>query len=122
MLGRVNEPVTIYANVVNPSDEQNPFTAVLKINGQQEDVWTGMLDPNTGASLEFTVYKNKPGTYIVDVNGKQASFQIIDDGSQVAGNPLGSINSGHLFILILAMLVLIALGALIIQRRRVAHY
>jgi hypothetical protein len=50
-------------------------TQSYTVNGQSE------------RAAQFTVYKNTPGTYTVDVNGKQTSFTVIDSRKESAGSP-----------------------------------
>jgi predicted outer membrane repeat protein len=72
-----NQPVTVYANIANSGDEAGNYTAILKINGQIEETRTGKIGGHIAVPLQFITYKDKPGTYNVDINGQQTSFMIV---------------------------------------------
>jgi len=71
------QPVKIMANVVNRGDQDGSLTAKLSINGQIEDSKQLIISANSGKPIEFTVTKELPGIYQVDVNGQQAYFTVI---------------------------------------------
>jgi len=81
---QANQPVTVYANIANSGDEAGSYTATLKINGITEQTVSGRVGGRVAVPLKFEVLRNKPGTYNVDINGQQASFNIIDDGGKKA--------------------------------------
>jgi hypothetical protein len=74
---QVNQPVTATANMANRGETTGNYTATLKINGEVEQIKTGKISGNSAVPLEFTIYRDKPGQYLVDINGQQASFTIV---------------------------------------------
>jgi glyoxylase-like metal-dependent hydrolase (beta-lactamase superfamily II) len=80
---KVNQPITVYANMTNSGDESGNFTATLKINGVAEQTIAGKVGGHAAVPLNFEVIKNKPGTYNVDINGQQVYFTVIAPESGV---------------------------------------
>lgn len=78
---KVNQAVTIYANIANRGDEAGNYTATLKINGQVEEIKTGKVIGHVAVPLQFIISRDKPGTYTVDINGQQSIFTIAGDSS-----------------------------------------
>lgn len=110
-------PVIIYSNVANRGNLADQYTATLKINGKVESTRTGAIQGNVAVPLEFTVYREEPGTYDVDLNGQKTYFTIIENNAQkessFSGKSLAVIIWG-----ILAITVIAALLFLIITRRK----
>ena len=75
-VAQVGQPVTITANVANRGDLSGVYSAELAINGEIEQVKTGTLSGHAAIPVEFTVYKDTPGTYTVDINGQQSNFTV----------------------------------------------
>jgi hypothetical protein len=71
------QPVKIMANVANRGDISSSFTASLMINGQLEATRKVSVPGNMAVPIEFTVTKDKPGTYEVELNGQKIYFTII---------------------------------------------
>jgi hypothetical protein len=77
-----NQPITITTNVVNTGDEAGNLNVALKINGQVEESRMVSVGAHGTQPVKFTVTKAQPGTYNVDILGKQGSFTILDaDGT-----------------------------------------
>jgi hypothetical protein len=108
---RVNQPVTIYANIINRGDAATIYSADLKINGKIEQTNTGNIGVNSAQRLQFTVCPDKPGTYNVDINGAVTSFYVSgDDGANSATNTA--------LVIFIALVVLVITLAVVILRRR----
>ena len=106
----VNQPVTVFGNMVNRGDEPGNYTATLKINGQVEEVKKGTLAGNTGKPLEFTVYRETPGVYEVDLNGQRTYFTIV--GSSGKFSPDARLIS----IVVLVILIIASLSVVLVRR------
>jgi outer membrane protein assembly factor BamB len=111
-----NQPVTIAANMANSGDEPAKYTATLKINGQVEQVKTGMVSGHTAQPITFTVSKSQPGTYSVDINGQQSSFTITGKGQSGSSTKIVIIMA-----IIVCVLGALLLAALVIRRRRAGY-
>jgi hypothetical protein len=102
-----NQEVTIFGNIVNRGDVDGSYEAVLKINGVVEETKTGIISGNKAVPLEFTVYRDEPGTYQVDLNGQTTYFT-------VAGSAKNSpLDTRLIFIIVIAVLVLAAVIVLV---------
>jgi hypothetical protein len=115
LVASANQQVTVYANVVNRGDLEGGFTINLKVNGQIEQTQTGIVAGNTAVPLEFTIVKDVPGTYNIDVGGKTAFFTVV--ASQQNNN---SLSQSQMIFIAVAVLVIAAIGlitALILRRR-----
>jgi len=109
-----NQPVTITANVVNTGGEAGELNVALKINGQMEQNRMVSVDPQGIQTVEFTVNKAQPGTYNVDILGKNGSFTILNAGSSASSS---SENTSLIPLLIIGMLVLVTVLVLVLYRR-----
>jgi hypothetical protein len=105
------QPVTITTNVVNTGDEAGNYNVTLKINGQVEEAKMVSVGPQGTQPVKFTVIKDQPGTYSVDVLGKTGSFTILG-----AGSTTGSNTGGVIALAIIGVLVLATLVVLLIRR------
>jgi hypothetical protein len=110
---QANQPVTIYANIINRGETPAVYTANLKINGKIEQTMTGNLGGNSVQRLEFTVYPGNPGTYIVDINGTTTNFSVLDNGKRNNSNNIATI-------IIIALAVLVVIVAALVIRQRIA--
>ena len=108
-----NQPVTITTNVVNTGDEAGNLNVALKINGLVEQSRMVSVGPQGTQPVKFTVTKDQPGTYTVDILGKSGSFTILGTGG-TTGAP---VNSGLIALLIIGVLVLATVVVLLISRR-----
>ncbi len=104
-----NQEVTVYANVKNAGEVDGGFTAVLKINGQVEQTKSIALSGMAAKPVQFTIYKNTPGTYEVDVNGQKTYFTIMGPGNSEPPDI-------RTIVIILLALVAITLAIVIIKR------
>ena len=69
-----------------------------------------------GQPVKFTVTRNQPGTYAIDIGGQKGSFTIL--GTSGVANT--SINGGLIAILIVGILVIVVSTLLILDFRRSA--
>jgi hypothetical protein len=72
------QAVEIFANMANRGDEKGVYKATLKINGNVEDIKSGNISGNIAVPLQYTVYRDKPGTYEVDLNGQKTFFTVAE--------------------------------------------
>ena len=106
------QPVTIITNVVNTGDEAGNLNVALKINGMVEQTRMVSVGPQGTQPVKFTISKDQPGTYTVDIFGEQGSFTVLGDDS-TAGAP---VNGGLIAILIMGVLVLATVMVLLTSR------
>jgi hypothetical protein len=118
------QPVKIMANVANRGDISGSLTANLMINGQLEATKKVSVPGNMAVPLEFTVTKDKPGTYEVELNGQKIYFTILGTTTvpsysappepilEKPGSPSTS-NTRTISFAIMGVLMLIAMALLI---------
>jgi hypothetical protein len=75
-IASAGQPVTIMANVVNRGEQTGNCSVLLKINDQIETSKQLTVPGNEAVPVEFTVYKEEPGNYAVDINGKKTYFSV----------------------------------------------
>jgi hypothetical protein len=110
----INQPVTVYASVANIGDAAGTYAATLKVNGVIEQTRLCTVGAHGAQPVQFTVTKDKPGTYTVDINNQISSFTIATRAGQA-----DSSNTQNLLLVMLGIMILgcITLTALIIKRR-----
>jgi hypothetical protein len=101
------QPVTITTNVVNTGDEAGNYNVTLKINGQVEEAKMVSVGPQGTQPVKFTVIKDQPGTYSVDVLGKTGSFTILGGGGTTGSNTGGLIALALIGVLVIATIVVL---------------
>jgi len=106
---KINQPVTITANVVNRGGETGSTRVALKINGQVEQTQLISVGPGGSRPIKFTVTRAEPGTYTVIMGNQRASFLVTEDtastsvdGSTVAGIILAVLFTAVLIVLLLS--------------------
>lgn len=107
------QPVTIMANVRNSGDRNGKYAASLIINGQVETTKEFYVPGNGAVPVEFTVVKDKPGTYTVDIGGQKAYFTVV--GNATKG--MSSTSTIACTVLGLLALLAIALGVIYATRK-----
>ena len=107
------QPVTITTNVVNTGDEAGNYNVALKINGQLEQSRMVGVGPQGTQPVKFTVIKDQPGTYNVDILGKSGSFTILGAGSS---GTTGSKTGGMIALALIGVLIIASLVVLLIRR------
>jgi len=106
------QPVKIMANAANRGDVSGTLTATLSINGQIEESKQLNLSGNSGRPVEFTVTRDIPGTYTIDVNGQTAYFTVLAPKSQNSSKTLA-----YAIICIMSVLAALIGMALVLRRR-----
>jgi len=71
------DPVTISAIVANSGTEHGRYSVVLRIDGVVEGITEVDLPPGTSQHSVFTVTKDAPGTYYVELDGLAGTFTSI---------------------------------------------
>jgi len=71
---RSGEAVTVSVLVMNVGEETGFYDIVLEVNDSVEDRRTIMLDRGESIRVNFTVSRDKPGTYIVEIAGLRGKF------------------------------------------------
>lgn len=102
-------PVIIYSNIANRGDLAGAYTATLKINGEVESTRTGVIQGKIAVPLEFTVYREEPGIYHVDLNGQKTYFTITGNSAQKES----SFNGRSLAVILWCILVITVISALL---------
>ena len=115
-IAQVNQPIVIFANIVNRGEESSDYTADLMINGHIEQSKTGNIGSHAAHRLRFTVYPVSAGSYSVDLNGTTTRFIVADEQQQ---NDLQGTIGMNIAIasVVLAMLAIIMLIVVVLRRR-----
>ncbi|MBM3167100.1 MAG: hypothetical protein FJZ94_06610 [Chloroflexi bacterium] len=71
------DPVTISVIVANNGAEHGRYSVVLRIDGVAEGITEIDMPPGTSQHALFTVTKDEPGTYYVEVDGLAGTFTSI---------------------------------------------
>jgi len=71
------ETVTITVMVANTGGESGSYTVVLKIDGVKEAEETVTLTAGDSQDVSFSVTREDPGDYTVDVDGLSGSFTVV---------------------------------------------
>jgi hypothetical protein len=118
-IASAGQPVTVVANVVNRGSLEGGYTANLQINGRIEQTTMGTVAGNTFVPVQFTVVKDTPGTYDIDIGGQTTSFTVIasEDTSSSA------LSQSQIIVIILVILGIAVVGLFIavIMRRRSSY-
>ena len=107
---KVNQPITISANVVNDGSETGSTRAALKINGQVEQTRLVTVGPGGSRPIKFTVTKSEPGTYTVIMGSQRANLLVTDDGASSTSVDGGTIVMILLGFLIVAIFIVVMLS------------
>ncbi len=71
------ETVTITALVANTGGESGSYTVVLKIDGVKEAEETVTIAAGESLDVSFSVTREDPGSYTVEVDGLSGSFTVV---------------------------------------------
>lgn len=71
------DAVNISAVVINNSTAMGQYSMVLRIGGVVENISELTLNPGTSQTALFTVTKDTPGDYYVEVDGQRGVFTVI---------------------------------------------
>ena len=72
----IGETVTIGASVTNTGDISGSYEVTLKINDAVVEVKKVTLASSASEKLAFTVARDKPGSYIVNIDGLSGEFMV----------------------------------------------
>jgi S-layer protein (TIGR01567 family) len=95
------ENVNITVEVANFGTLREADTMTLKVNGKEVVTEDLVLGPGEIMTIEFTMNRSKPGTYLVEVDGRSDTFKVM--GSQISSTA----------IVVLAILVILSTTAII---------
>lgn len=70
------EPITVSVNLTNHGDLEGTYMANLTLNGNPEDNQTIVLPGRNSTLVEFTLIKEVPGNYSVELGGLKGSFTL----------------------------------------------
>ena len=105
---KVNQPVTISANVVNRGGQTGSTRVALKINGQVEETKLVTVGPGGSRPVKFTVTKAEPGTYTVIMGSQRASFLVTEGTAGGISTDGGVIVMILLGFLVIAVIIVVA--------------
>jgi hypothetical protein len=108
-----NQPVTITTNVVNTGDAAGNYNVDLKINGQVEESRMISVGPQASQPVKFTVTRDQPGTYTVDIVDQSGSFTILGDK---AGSASGQNSTGLIILALIGVLIVVSVIVLLMRR------
>jgi hypothetical protein len=112
----LGQQVTIFSNVTNTGTMPAEYTATLKINGEVIETRSGIAPAKSAVPLQFDINTQEPGTYYVDINGRETFFTVTGQGN-TAG-------TGKIISLMFIFICLIGIGIasiLLLMRRRPAR-
>jgi hypothetical protein len=110
-----SQPVTVAVNVVNPCEGAGEYSVALRVNGRVEESRMVDVGGNTAAVTRFTIVKNEPGIYTVDIGDQKASFTVVDSSTSGGGE-----SKGVIAIIAVGVLAVIVVGLVLVTRRRSA--
>jgi len=110
------QPVTVAVNVVNPCEGTGDYSVALRVNDRVEESRMVSVGGNTAAPTRFTIVKNEPGTYTVDIGDQKASFTVVDSSASGDGGSKTAIP----IIIAFGVLAIIVVGLVLIMYRRPA--
>jgi len=82
------EPVIISTQIRNIGHSDETHTVTLAINGAKTQTKVVKVAPKKTETVTFTVVKNEPGTYNVEVNNLIGSFRVVKPADLVVSNLL----------------------------------
>ncbi len=86
---KMGRDVTITLDASNTGKAEGEYNVDLLINGNLTESETVTLAVDESTTIEFTVTKDEPGTYLVDVNGLSGTFEVLEKSGGVAIYVLG---------------------------------
>jgi len=95
------ENVNITVEAANFGTLRDADTMTIKVNGEEIATEDLVLDPGEIMTIEFTLNRSKPGTYLVEVDGRSDTFKVM--GSQFSSTT----------IVVLAILAILSITAVI---------
>gem|GEM_PF-1650954 len=73
---KLGKKVTIMAEASNLSADVSNYSLVLRIKGRVEAVKEITLEPDQSQKVAFTILKDRPGTYSVELEESKGSFRV----------------------------------------------
>jgi len=70
------EIINVFAEAINASPVTNSYSLVLRIKGMVEAIKDVNLSPGQSQKVAFSILKDKPGVYDVDLEGLKDSFTV----------------------------------------------
>ncbi len=95
------ENVNITVEAANFGTLRDADTMTIKVNGEEIATEDLVLGPGEITTIEFTLNRSKPGTYLVEVDGRSDTFKVM--GSQFSSTA----------IVVLAILAILSITAVI---------
>ncbi|HJH29111.1 MAG TPA: S-layer protein, partial [Methanosarcinaceae archaeon] len=86
---KLGKDVTITLNASNNGKAEGDYNVDLMINGNLTESKTVTLAVDESTTIEFTVAKDEPGTYLVEANGLSGTFEVLEKSGGVAFYVLG---------------------------------
>jgi len=86
---KIGKDVTITLDASNTGKAEGEYNVDLMINGNLTESETITLAVDESTTIEFTVTKDEPGIYLVDVNGLSGTFEVLEKSGGVAIYVLG---------------------------------
>lgn len=86
---KMGKDVTITLDASNTGKAEGEYNVDLMINGNLTESRTVTLAVDESTIIEFTVAKDEPGTYLVEVNGLSGTFEVLEKTGSVALYVLG---------------------------------
>jgi len=112
---QAGQPVTVYADMVNQGESLDSYNVALVVNGDVEQTKLGTISGRVAHRLRFTVQRNEPGRYTVDLGGKKARFTVVD-GSGAGSLPISAPMTYVLLGMIMIEMILLSI-ALVLHLR-----
>jgi hypothetical protein len=72
---KVGETCTIAIDIVNYGGQTGQYDATLMVNGIPLEVKQVSIEPGQSKRIEFTIFDNGPGSYVVEVGGQRTEFE-----------------------------------------------
>jgi len=111
---KVNQPVTITANIVNDGNLEGSTKVTLKINGKAEQTKLVNVGPGGTSQVKFTVTKAEPGNYSVIIGSQRASFVV----GEAKKSPEPDSGGSMIPMLLMGLLFLVVIVVLMLSFRR----
>jgi hypothetical protein len=111
------EDVAITVVVTNTGETEGSYSLSLKIDGDVEAVEEVTLLPGEEREATFTVSKENPGSYPVEVGGKTAEFTVVEIPLPGEENPTNWIRLGGIVAAIMVIGFILAAIVLVLWRR-----
>ena len=74
----IGETITISFDLINSGARQGTYTAVLKVNGMETATKAITLDAGESRSVSFAVITESSGTYNIEINGLEDTFEVAE--------------------------------------------